>query len=205
MKVKVRRRFGLVLIIAGILFVFSSAVLASYNFYTDHKAAQGIDKIVSQLPDSNSEQTALPDYISNPDMEMPIKTIDGVDYIGKIIIPELKLELPVISQWSYPNLRLAPCCYSGSVYLDNMVIAGHNYRSFFGPLRNMKIGDEVVFTDADGNIFKYEVSDVQILRPTAIENMTTGEWDLTLFTCTVGGQTRLALRCDRLDDTSAIG
>lgn len=205
MKVKVRRRFGLILIATGLLLVFSSAVLVSYNFYTDRKAAQGIDKIVSQLPDSNSEQTAQSDYISNPNMEMPIKTIDGVDYIGKIFFPQLKLELPVISQWSYPNLRLAPCRYSGSVYLDNMVIAGHNYSSFFGPLGNMQIGDEVVFTDADGNIFKYEVSDVQILRPTAIENMTTGEWDLTLFTCTVGGRTRLALRCGRLDDASVMG
>lgn len=204
MKVKVRRRFGTVLIIAGVLLIFSSAVLVLYNFYTDSKAAEGIDEILSQLPDG-SEQSSQPDYISNPDMEMPVRTINDIDYIGKISFPQLGLELPVISEWSYPNLRLAPCRYSGSAYLDNMVIAGHNYNSFFGPLRNMEIGDEVVFTDAEGNVFEYEISDAQILKPTAVENMTTGDWDLTIFTCTIGGRTRLALRCDRVDDASAIG
>lgn len=198
MKVKVRRSFGLVLIIAGLLLISSSAVLVSYNFYTDSKAAEGIDEILSQLP-NESEQSAQPDYISNPDMEMPIKTIDNIDYIGKISFPGLELQLPVISEWSYPNLRRAPCRYSGSAYLDNMVIAGHNYTSFFGPLRNMEIGDEVVFTDADGNVFIYEVVDMQILLPTAVEKMIAGDWDLTIFTCTVGGRTRFTIRCNRVD------
>lgn len=199
MKVKARRRFGLALIIAGLILISSAVGLVLYNLYTDSKAAEGIDNILIQLPDS-SEQSSQPDYIDNPDMEMPIKTIDGIDYIGKISFPRLELELPVISEWSYPNLRLAPCRYSGSVYLDNMVVAGHNYSSFFGPLRNMEIEDEVVFTDSDGNIFEYEVSDIQVLRPTAVENMITGEWDLTIFTCTIGGRTRLALRCDRIEE-----
>lgn len=198
MKVKARRRFGLALIIAGLILISSAVGLVLYNLYTDSKAAEGIDKVLSQLTDS-SEQSEQPDYIDNPDMEMPIKTIDNNDYIGKISFPRLVLELPVISEWSYPNLRIAPCRYSGSVYLDNMVIAGHNYSSFFGPLRNMEIGDEVVFTDSDGNVFKYEVSDIQVLRPTAVENMIMGDWDLTIFTCTIGGRTRLALRCDRIE------
>lgn len=198
MKVKARRRFGLALIITGLILISSAVGLVLYNLYTDSKASEGIDQILSQLTDS-SEQSEQPDYIDNPDMEMPIKTIDNNDYIGKISFPRLELELPVISEWSYPNLRVAPCRYSGSVYLDNMVIAGHNYSSFFGPLRNMEIGDEVIFTDSDGNVFKYEVSDIQVLRPTAVENMITGDWDLTIFTCTIGGRTRLALRCDRLE------
>lgn len=45
----------------------------------------------------------LPDYMLCPDMEMPVKTIEGVDYIGILTIPALELELPVISEWSYPT------------------------------------------------------------------------------------------------------
>ena len=32
---------------------------------------------------------------------------------------------------------------------------------------------------------------------TAIEEMVTGDWDLTLFTCTLSGQTRFTVRCIR--------
>lgn len=198
MKDKVRRRFGCVFIIAGLLLVISSAVLLVYNLYTDRTAAKGIDNVLAQLS-NGSEQTVQYGLYSS-DMEMPIETVNGNDYIGRLSFPEYGLELPVLSEWSYPNLRLAPCRYSGSAYSDDMVIAGHNYSSFFGPLRNMRIGDRVVFTDVEGNAFEYEISDMQTLRPAAVEAMITGDWDLTLFTCTVGGRTRLALRCNRVSD-----
>ena len=32
------------------------------------------------------------------------------------------------------------------------------------------------------------------------ENTELGSWDLTLFTCYVGGQTRCAVRCVRVED-----
>ena len=32
-----------------------------------------------------------------------------------------------------------------------------------------------------------------------VEDMITGDWDLTLFTCTPGGQLRIAVRCLRAD------
>lgn len=201
-KAKVRRRFGLVLIIAGLLLIISSAVLVAYNFYTDSKAAEGIDEILSQLPNEvevEQSSQSQPDYISNPYMEMPIKTINGIDYIGRLSIPNVDLELPIIHECTYPNLRIAPCRYNGSVYLDNMVIAGHNYSSTFGKIKQVSVGDSVVFTDIDGNVFNYEVVDMQILFPTAVENMIVGDWDLTLFTCTVGGRTRFTVRCDRVD------
>ena len=36
---------------------------------------------------------------------------------------------------------------------------------------------------------------METLMPTAVEEMESGDWDLTLFTCTVGGRTRVAVRC----------
>ena len=49
----------------------------------------------------------------------------------------------------------------------------------------------------------YEVSLVEQLERTAIEEMESGDWDLTLFTCTVGGAARVTVRCQRTDDTAA--
>lgn len=199
MKNKIRKNFGLACIVFGIALVASAAALISYNVYVDNKAAKGIDEIINQIS-IDAVQEAQPDYILNPNMEMPIISVNGVDYVGKISIPELELELPVISDCTYPNLKIAPCRYSGSAYLNNMVIAGHNYSSFFGTLKNISTDNKIVFTDIDGNVFMYEVDDIQVLLPTDIENMIVSDWDLTLFTCTVGGRTRFAVRCDRIND-----
>ena len=49
----------------------------------------------------------------------------------------------------------------------------------------------------------YEVSRVEQLERTAIEEMESGDWDLTLFTCTVGGAARVTVRCQQTDDNAA--
>jgi sortase A len=41
---------------------------------------------------------------------------------------------------------------------------------------------------------------LEILRPTAVEEMISGDWDLTLFTCTIGGATRVTIRCEKTKD-----
>ena len=144
-------------------------------------------------------ESEIPDYILNPDMEMPTMDIDGNRYIGTLDIPALNLSLPVMSEWSYPKLKIAPCRYVGTAYQGNFVIAAHNYRTHFGSLGNLSAGDRVTFTDVDGNIFSYDVVEVQILNPAAIEEMVSDDWDLSLFTCTLGGKTRLTVRCDKIE------
>ena len=44
--------------------------------------------------------------------------------------------------------------------------------------------------------------EIERLRPTAVKEMTSGDWDLTLFTCTVGGQSRVTVRCEKLKSPS---
>ena len=143
-------------------------------------------------------EVEIPDYILNPNMDMPEQNIDGDDYIGVLKIPSLSLELPIISRWNDARLRTAPCRYVGSAYTDDMVIAGHNYDSHFGRLKTLDIDDEVSFVDMAGNEFVYRVVETEILQPTAIEEMQSGDWDLTLFTCTIGGRTRVTVRCERI-------
>lgn len=130
-----------------------------------------------------------------PERTMPVVTVNGYDYIGWLELPTLGLELPVMSEWSYARLKIAPCRYTGSAYSGDMVLAAHNFSSHFGRLSELSPGDAVIFTDADGHVFSYEAADVEILQPTAVEEMTAGEWPLTLFTCTYGGRTRLTIRC----------
>ena len=44
----------------------------------------------------------------------------------------------------------------------------------------------------------------ETLNPTDIEGMESGNWDLTLFTCTVGGQSRVTIRFELLQDSIII-
>ena len=198
----------------GLLLLLAALLLTAYNLWRDAMASISVDFVLEHLtPALSSRQAALPalpsgedleeafipDYVLNPEMAMPEENIDGRSYIGVLDIPALELSLPIISEWSYDALQIAPCRYSGSAYLDNLVIAGHNYRSHFASLPQLQPGDTVTFTDMDGNVFSYVVSSLETLSPYAISDMTSGDWDLTLFTCTVGGQSRLAIRCDRTE------
>ena len=150
---------------------------------------------MTKAPSLDPDEQVIPDYQLNPDMEMPKVKIQGNDYIGTLDIPALGLSLPVMGEWSYPKLKVAPCRYSGSAYQGEFVIAAHNYSRHFGRLNQLQAGDQVNFTDIDGNTFEYEAVEIQELEPTAIEEMTDSGWDLSLFTCTLGGQTRLTVRC----------
>lgn len=213
-----KNKKGFPLMAAGLLLIAAALFLTLYNLWDERRAGSEAGEILEQIgqvipaetpadvpadaPADNVPPPAeeeLPAYVLNPGMEMPVVLIDGSYYIGVLSIPALALELPVMEEWSYPNLKTAPCRYAGSVYKDDMVIAGHNYKTHFGPLKNLSLGDSVFFTDTDGNVFSYRVVELETLPPTAVEDMKTGDWDLTLFTCTYGGQSRVTVRCEKTD------
>lgn len=132
--------------------------------------------------------------------EMTEKEIDGDKYIGYLSIPKLKLELPIMSDWSYSNLKKAPCRHFGSSKSNDLVIAGHRHSRHFGGLYRLRTGDEAVFVDMDGNISRYEVIDVEQIEATDVASMKTGGWDMTLYTCTYGGSARVAVRLKKIAD-----
>lgn len=152
----------------------------------------------TQNSGGSGEEDAIPDYQLNPDMDMPMQEANGQQYIGVIDIEGISVSLPVISDWDYQKLKLAPCRYSGSAYQPGFVIMAHNYAGHFGKLDTLSYGSRVTFTDVDGNIFVYEVADIEILERTDVEDMKSDAWDLTLFTCTVGGSSRVTVRCVRV-------
>lgn len=148
--------------------------------------------------------TAAPDYIRFPEMEMPTVEMDGEMYIGTVEIPELGLVLPVMSEWSYPRLKKAPCRFSGSAYMDDLIVIAHNYVSHFGNLKKLRPGATVRFVDMTGNVFCYEVAETEILQPDQIEALQGTDYPLTLLTCTLGGETRVTVRCDKVMEIPAM-
>lgn len=211
MQYKKKNRIGNILKGAGLILVTAAVLLLVYNLWDGHRARESEEAILaeylqenkkaSESPDASDKENKqnIPDYILNPDMDMPeytLKSLGDVACIGILEIPALDLELPVISSWSYSSLRLAPCRYSGSAYKGDLVIAAHNYQSHFGGLRTLPEGSEVFFTDAVGNRFSYYVAVTEALTPWSVDDMTSGEWPLTLFTCTLDSQNRVTVRCE---------
>ena len=189
----------------GKVCLLSALLLHLYNIYDNMNQDQNQKQILEQyIQETNHQQDTsfiqIPDYQLNPEMEMPEVSIPGLEEagcIGIIEIPSINIKLPVLSTWSYSLLKKAPCRYTGSIYLDNMVIAAHNSDAHFKKISNLQEGDIVTFTDAVGNVFTYSVAGIELLQPNEVDNMTNGQWPLTLFTCTYGGASRVTVRCKK--------
>lgn len=129
--------------------------------------------------------------------EIPTVQIDGYDYIGTLTIPALELELPVMAEWDYDRLLIAPCRQFGTTQTNDLVIAAHNYTRHFGLLYELSPGDAVIFTAPDGAGIDYVVAEVRTLAPDEVEAVQNSGHALTLYTCTSGGVARTAVFCDR--------
>jgi len=194
----VRRKTGSICIVFGAAFILAALCLFVWNWNENRKAGEAITEILPQVTDEI--ERAMQNAADIPDPygpEMTETQIDGYSYIGKLSVPALNLELPVMADWSYPKLKVAPCRYYGSTKTDDLVIAAHNYSYHFGMIKNLSPGDAVYFTDMDGVVSGYEVAEIDTLSPASVEEMTDSGFDLTLFTCTYGGQSRVTVRCER--------
>lgn len=210
-----KRKLGIVCMILGIGLVLGAVYLSMFNQQEDASAQESSESVMPVLIQQIQENTkeTLPASEIMPELELlkPMNllteeekkmtevVIDGIPYIGYLSIPKLGLDLPIISTWNYQRLNVAPCRYVGTVRGENLVLMAHNYTSHFGQISQLEAGDTITFTDMDGEITCYEVVGEDILDSTAVEEMTAGVFDLTLFTCTYGGKYRITVYCDQID------
>ena len=118
-----RIKKGSIQILLGVLLILSGFLLTGYNIWEGNEAAQAsqeavvlLDEIVVAEQEENALQqpteVLMPDYVLDPEMEMPTRAIDGWDYVGILEIPDLNLSLPIINEWSYVR------CVVLNVYAD---------------------------------------------------------------------------------------
>lgn len=207
----------------GVALLVAALSLVLYNVNRDKTSGENAQKIVSRLileiPETTEpttafkekeeydliaeyEQTSEATEEADASEDIPTIELDGYYYMGIIAIPSIDIELPILREWSYPNLQISPCRYQGTTGENNIIIAAHNYWSHFGKIGNLNTGDEIYIKEVTGNICSYEVDSIEHVRGTDIERMNFGsgeEWDLTLFTCTLDGQSRVTVRAIRND------
>ena len=191
---------GMICVVLGVVLLLAAGGLFGYNRYEDAHAGAEAQTVVADLQQKVTETTAstASEADSGPlDPELPVVEIDGNEYVGEISIPAIGIDLPVMSEWSYPRLKIAPCRQFGSSRTDDLVIAAHNYESHFGKLSSLSEGDSVIFTDMDGIVNHYVVNKIEVLDPHSVEEVEHSGYALVLYTCTYGGKTRVTVFCDR--------
>lgn len=195
------KKSGIVFVLAGTVLILSALSLFLYNRYEDAQAGREAESLLADVRTliENAESTLLEEMMLQENLasELPVAEIDGYGYVGYLSIPKLELELPVMAEWDYARLKIAPCRQFGSSRSDDLVIAAHNYKKHFGDLSQLKEGDSVIFTDMDGIENLYEVSRMDTLKPTEVDAVQNSDHDLVLYTCTYGGKTRVTVFCDR--------
>ena len=201
------KKTGIAIVTAGAVLILSALLLLLYNRYEDANAGQEAESLLenveavietkrikvpvtSKRPDATPSTTPL-------DPQIPVVMLDGYEYVGYVEIPILGLKLPVMSEWDDTRLKVAPCRQFGSSRTDDLVIAAHNYESHFGRLKDLSAGDTVTFTDMEGIVNTYCVEKIETLNPNEVDAVQNSGYDLVLYTCTKGGQTRVTVFCDR--------
>ena len=192
------KKSGVILISLGAVLILAALLLFLYNRGEDRRAGQEAESLLEDARSAISANAA-----PEEPQEKPVEEIT-YDYAGVIAIPDLSLELPVIDQWSYARLKVAPCRQSGAAPDGDLVIAAHNYKSHFGYLDRLQPGASVIFTDMEGTVYRYVVEEIRRLEPEDAEDVSSvfsSEYPLVLYTCTPGGKARVAVFC-QWDETA---
>lgn len=190
--------------VIGLLLIVAALFYAGRNLYHRYEAESNsttVLKTYKEVVEPKPQMGSTPDYILFPDMAMPEVEIDGNRYIGTIEIPDLGVELPVMTDWSYPKLQVSPCRYMGSIYANDAILMSHDYRGHFGLIYTLGANAKTYFVDVKGNRFEYELMDLEQLYPTDVDILEKdGDWDLTLFACIYDGRMRTVARFKKVAD-----
>lgn len=212
-----KHKLGIACILLGAALIGSALLLFAHNRAEDAQAGAAAAEAVAAIQQEIEEKKAVsmktvqtpqtPERAPEPAMEepalaeqeqpAPVMMADGYEYLGVLSIPALGLELPVMADWDYELLKLAPCRQFGAAAMEDLVIAGHNYVNHFANLSRLAAGDSVTFTDMDGTQYAYTVAKTETISPEDTEKVESSGYALVLYTCTYGRQSRVAVYCTR--------
>ena len=138
------------------------------------------------------EQQQISEQEEKSTKEISYTASNGETYniIGKLNIPSLNIEYPILSTSSTALLKISLNRYWGSYpnEVGNMVVIGHNYKNnkFFSNLPKINIGDVVKISDVNGETLDYFVYETDIIDPydnSCTSQLTNGRKEITLITC----------------------
>lgn len=214
----------LVVVIIAILGIITYVGINWYNSYTTGSDVDdGVDQFdgyinntVSKNP-TNNEQNNVVDIVDPViDVNNTITNTNnggngggtnsnrpkykGFYMVGKIEIPKIKLNCPVLETATDSAIEVAVAVISGPGInqVGNTVIIGHNYRNgtFFSNNKKLEIGDKIYLTDLSGKKVTYTIYKKYKTSTEDANYMvrdTKGKREISLSTCTDDSKQRLVI------------
>ena len=209
-----------IVITISILILISVGVFWGYDVYKRHKIKQETGDAVNEF-DENVTRTAIKgsgegnlventnlDFDENlvsasnevRDPRIATVTYKGYTMLGKIEIPAIQLNLPVLDRATASSMEVSVgVAYGpGLNQVGNTVIMGHNYRNgtFFANLYKLKLGDLIYITDNSGTKIKYTIYNMYETPASDFSyasSDTAGKREISLSTCTDDVQNRIII------------
>lgn len=189
MKLKIYKMFFKILVIISAI-LFALVIFKYVGRYKTEIENQKLIVELSSLPPTHDENFE----------------INGYKIVGKIEIPKIKIEYPIIDVGIYnPDtikepMKTSIVKYWGNDVNDygNLTIAGHNNRdgTMFGKLKKLQVGDIVEVENLEKTKIEYRVYSIFITNPNDVEVLK-GDTDfreITMITCTNGNKNRLIVK-----------
>ncbi|WP_459502441.1 class A sortase [Bacillus sp. C1] len=179
--------------ILAILLFIVGGVLIGKPFYDEYKAGQKQTenaKVVQKM-EYEKHETKFVDAskIEQPDLaEVANASLDKKQVIGRIAIPSISLELPVLSGSTEKNLLSGATTVKDKQEMGkgNYALAGHNMSKkgvLFTDLSSLKKNDKIYLYDNE-NEYEYAVTSVSEVTPDKWEVVEDhGKNEVTLITC----------------------
>ncbi|MDE7476468.1 MAG: sortase [Lachnospiraceae bacterium] len=192
-----------------VLIAASCALFAGvriYNSHLEHSYEKAVEESVVYIPVSPKSVADSGVGLMELDMSgaMPASTHEDymLSYSNVIYIPAVNIKAKVFDGVDKASLSKGAGRDVSTVEIGgygNCVIAGHSstrYDCIFNGLENLKIGDSVTAYGEDGTAYTYSIKYKYVVKPTETGILRTTDnsiRQITLYTCTDGGENRLVL------------
>ncbi len=147
--------------------------------------------------------TAMDNGISNSssgNSTNEVVTYNGFTVVGRMEIPDIDLDLPVLERATRNSLEqsIGVLMGPGLNQVGNTIIVGHNYRNgtFFSRNEELENGDEIYITDTSGTRIEYTIYNIYTTSSEDsdyITRDTAGKREISLSTCTDDSRYRLVI------------
>ncbi|MBS3680686.1 class D sortase [Ornithinibacillus massiliensis] len=191
----VKKVIGIAFLLIGMVFLS----IPIYHEWSQGKEVRALENALSLISESDGKNIDL-SKIENLSF-----TEDEVVEVLELEIPSIDLKQYVLNKTTEENLTIALTQIKDKQTpgVGNFTIAGHRgYRPnrHFNRLSEVEIGDEVLL-HTPNRIYIYKVFSTKVIEPTdvAILDDQEGKTEITLITCTITGERRVAVKGELIE------
>lgn len=192
-----------IIIIASTCLIYKINTAPKYNEELYNEIYSEYEDMISQIENDKEEEEKENNIKQNSDTSIYKNNLENsFKVIGKISIPKINIEYPIIRETTEEYLKIAPTKLCGPDINEpgNLCIIGHNYKNeeFFSNLSLLEKNDKVFLMDSIGKKQEYKVYNKYTVLETdlsCISQETNGKVELTLITCTKNKKERFVVKC----------